>query len=340
MVGGRVGNRRVVRRPYFFEIFIFVNLVVAVLVTRHLRPVVLTNIPTSFVELLPQIVIPGVVGVAISLAVAAFRGKAASYLRVIRSRGWLVDTARMIIATILTSHIYFWIKLLVPILHHRDFDQFFWNLDQSLFFGFAPALLFADLFSHPVAMRAIDWSYGRIFSYSFTLAFMYFLSAPSRRVRMAFMSGSAILWLAGAWLYLAVPTLGPALRFPELWSAYASSMPSTTYLQTMLMDNYRKVLLWQQGASVGVHSMLGVGAFPSLHVGFQTYVFLWMRRLWTFGEIVFGIFVVTILIGSVVTGWHYLIDGIAGAVLALLAYLVAARWWRTREFFRLRGATR
>lgn len=339
MAGGSVGNRRVVRRPYFFEIFILANLAALVVITRDLRPVVLTNIPVSL-ELIPQIAGPGALGVALALIVAFFRGTARRYLRVIRSAGWLLDTVRMVLAAVMTSHVYFWIKLLVPILNERDFDQLLWNLDQSLFFGFAPALLFADLFSHPAAMRVIDWSYAKVFFTSFTVAFMFFLAVPSRRVRMAFITGSSILWIAGAWIYLIAPSLGPALRFPELWAPYAESLRVTVYSQALLMDNYRKVLMWKQGASEGVHYMLGVAAFPSLHVGFQTYLFLWMRHLWVFGQIVFGIFVLAIAVGSVVTGWHYLIDGIAGALLALTAYLAGARLWRTREYFRLRAALR
>ena len=34
----------------------------------------------------------------------------------------------------------------------------------------------------------------------------------------------------------------------------------------------------------------GIAAFPSMHVAFQTFVFLWMRRLWIYGQLVFGVF--------------------------------------------------
>ena len=75
---------------------------------------------------------------------------------------------------------------------------------------------------------------------------------------------------------------------------------------------------------------MGIAAFPSLHVGFQTYVFLWMRRLWTSGEVLFGIFVVVIFLGSMITGWHYFIDGVAGAALALGCYVLFDRLERRR----------
>jgi len=65
-----------------------------------------------------------------------------------------------------------------------------------------------------------------------------------------------------------------------------------------------------------------------------------MRRLWVYGEIVFGVFLLIIMIGSVVTGWHYLIDSIAGALLALGGYLLGSRLWSIREWRRLRAALR
>ena len=42
-------------------------------------------------------------------------------------------------------------------------------------------------------------------------------SMPERRVRIAFMNSNTLLWLTGAWIYIAVPALGHAYRFPEVW---------------------------------------------------------------------------------------------------------------------------
>ena len=85
-------------------------------------------------------------------------------------------------------------------------------------------------------------------------------------------------------------------------------------------------LLLRGGTSI----VLGIGAFPSLHVAAQMYVFLWMRRLWTSGEVLFGIFVVVIFLGSMITGWHYFIDGVAGVALALGCYVLFDRLERRR----------
>ena len=129
-----------------------------------------------------------------------------------------------------------------------------------------------------------------------------------------------MLLLAGEWLYMFVPTLGPAFRFPEMWLPFAYGLEMTQHFQAYRMKNYQAVTQLPHGGPIGdIQLMFGIAAFPSLHVAFQTFAFLWMRRLWVYGEIVFGIFALMIIVGSVVTGWHYLVDGVAGFVLAWLA---------------------
>jgi len=136
-----------------------------------------------------------------------------------------------------------------------------------------------------------------------------------------------------------IPSLGPAFRFPDVWLPFANGLALTQNFQALLMKNYRSVLRLPTGGSISnIQLMFGVAAFPSLHVAFQMFAFLWMRRLWIYGEIVFGIFAFVILIGSVVTGWHYLIDGIAGIVMAVVCYAAAASMWRIGEWLRLRKA--
>jgi len=138
-----------------------------------------------------------------------------------------------------------------------------------------------------------------------------------------------------------IPSLGPAFRFPDVWLPFAYGLDITQHFQALLMKNYQSVLRLPRGGSVqDVQLMLGIAAFPSLHVAFQMFAFLWMRRLWIYGEIVFGIFALVILIGSVVTGWHYLIDGVAGIVLAAFAYKAAVWAWKVREWLRVRKALR
>jgi hypothetical protein len=239
---------------------------------------------------------------------------------------------RMIVFSALSVHTYGWLKVSIPLLHPRLFDQELWNIDRAMFFGHSPNVFFLDLFQHPAALQFFDWTYANVFVASLTIASIFFLSAPERRLRVAFTDSNTMMWLTGAWLYLLVPSLGPAFRFPELWIPLQSALANTQSLQRLLMTNYQIVLRFAQGVNQPVNILFGIAAFPSLHVAFEVLVTLWMRRVWRWGGVVFGVFTLIIFLGSVVTGWHYLIDSLAGIVLAVICYGVIAIRDRQQAF--------
>ena len=319
-----------VRRLHFFEIFPLLNLAVFALFAWETLPI--AGSPLQIAVVAVTLVPNALAGIAVRSAVAALRGER-GYFAIIRSGRWIAETARLIVFTAVMVFTYGWIKLTVPVLHPRTFDQQLWDLDRLLFFGMSPTVFFLDLFAGRVSLRAIDWTYANVFYVSSIVAFTYFFSEPSSRVRVAFANGNAALWLAGAWLYLLVPSLGPAYRFPEIWLAHDGVLRQTQTLQAVLMRNYQNVLRLVAGETPTrpVRLALGIGAFPSLHVAFQAYMFLWMRRLWTSGEVLFGIFALLILVGSMVTGWHYLVDALAGMVMAWLCFTLT---WRASRMSR------
>ena len=327
------------KRPYFFELFAVANFVVLCALLWPIRAP-LATLPRALWTMMLGFFLQVAIGAAVRTLIAWRRGRLAAYLGVIRSPRWITDTVRLGIVSALFVHTYGWIKLAIPLLHPRLFDQELWDLDAKLLAGHSPNEFFLALFSAPSLLRAIDWAYANIFLVSLVIATAFFGSSPNRRLRIAFMDSNVLLWLAGAWLYVAVPSLGPAYRFPEVWLPLAPLLARTQTLQRLLMTNYQNVLQFARGVPRPVSVLFGVAAFPSLHVAFQMLVFLWMRRVWRGGEVIFGVFVVAILVGSLLTGWHYLIDGIAGILLASLCYEAAVRAHRMRRLFAIRMAAR
>jgi len=310
-----------VKRPYLFEIFALANLA-AVTLVAHATLAVVGSPLRHFRLIFFGLCVQAVAGIAIRAIVSIAR-RDRSYLAAIRRIDWLLDTLRLIIAGALVFLGYGWLKLVVPILHPRLFDPELWELDRALLFGAAPTTFLLDLFSARAFLTFIDWTYANIFFASVSVAYAWVLSHPERRIRLSFANGNAALWISGAWLYLLVPSLGPAFRFPDIWLAHAESLRVTQGLQAVLMRNYQNVLRVWDGVSIGSDAIrleFGIGAFPSLHVAFQTYVFLWTRRVWRTGRLLFGVFALVIFLGSMITGWHYLIDSLAGAAMAYVAY--------------------
>jgi membrane-associated phospholipid phosphatase len=86
-----------------------------------------------------------------------------------------------------------------------------------------------------------------------------------------------------------------------------------------------------RGQAAQVYLGLGIAAFPSLHVATQVLVAIWFSRVWRGGTIIFTIAAFFVFIGSMITGWHYLIDGIAGVAIAFGSYAVS-QWIAKKEF--------
>jgi hypothetical protein len=308
------------KRPYFFEVFTVFNFILIQLLLWPITRAPLATLMHMFSILLPAFVIQALIGVAIRVAID--RQKRRRY-----DAEWLVDTARIVIFSVLSVHTYGWIKVSIPLLHARLFDQELWNVDQAMFFGHSPNLFFLDVFSYPVTLRFFDWTYANVFIASINIASIFFLSDLDRRIRLGFMNSNTLMWLVGAWLYVAIPSLGPAYRFPGVWLPLSAMLTNTQELQRILMTNYQHVLHNQ-----AVNILLGIAAFPSLHVAFEFLIWLWLRRVWRVGAILFAIFTVVIFLGSIVTGWHYLIDAIAGLVLAAICYAAVAIRKRPEAF--------
>ena len=333
-------DRQPARRPYFFEVFTLLNFVAILLLLRGGSSLVLQTISQTVLYFGGSIALYAAIGIALRAVDAARTGRTRAYLHHLRTPGWLSDSLRLFVFACVLAHTYSWIKLVVPLLHPRLYDKELWQLDQAVHLGFSPNVLFLNLFAEPLAIRFIDWSYAKIFVASLAVAFGFFLSSPSRRLRIAFMTGNVLMWLAAAWLYLLIPSLGPAYHFQEVWAPVAHLMPHTVVSQAALIRNYQAVLQLGRGAPSELIIMFGIAAFPSLHVGFQTFAFLWMRKVWIYGQIVFGVFAFLIFVGCVVTGWHYLVDAYAGIALALAGYLPAKRMWRIGRWVQLRDRIR
>jgi len=247
-------------------------------------------------------------------------------------RNYLVDGPRLFLVATLMLHGYGWLKVMIPALNPRNFDAFLWDLDRVLGLGFQPNVFFLTLFSAPIGLKLIAFSYSRLFELSLIAAGFWFLTDPDRSRRWGFATGLVLLWIWGSWLYLAVPSLGPCYRFPEVFAPHSASIQSTIDTQRLLAGNYVLVRRFvETGTDQLIVTTLGIAAFPSLHVGHIAYLFFWARRARMRYTLLLGVFTALMFVGSVVTGWHYMSDSIAGLLMAWFAVRVGG-WIARKEF--------
>ncbi|HUO85205.1 MAG TPA: phosphatase PAP2 family protein [Thermoanaerobaculia bacterium] len=260
-------------------------------------------------------------GVAGWLLIGGVRRTWRDYAAALRSWTWWMVSVELAIASTLLMNFYTTLKLFIPVLTSRNYDAQLWAIDRALLGGFSPNVLFLNLFSNGLFLELVDLSYAWVFFVTLSIATPLFLAHRSNRLRVGYLTGSVLLWSAGVWLYYAVPSLGPCYRFFEVWDPVRQHFPVSSYWQKALIENLQRVIRLAEGADPsGLVWQHGVAAFPSLHVGFQFHLALWLRRLNpVMGRFGFALTAI-IFTGSILTGWHYLIDSIAGLILALVCY--------------------
>jgi hypothetical protein len=320
--------RRISLHP--FEWFAYCVLIGTVLLLTALgRPISGTSIRYTFTAM------AGVLPAALLLGVAlqayyqwTERRPIQQYLQQLRSREWLLSWLRLWLACWAVSFSYFWVKVYVPTLHEGTWDSSLWQLDRWLHLGVSPSEFAVVALGRAPLVGWLDVWYGLwLASVVWSLAF--FAASADSLLRRRVVLSALLLWTVGAIIYLLIPAVGPIYVFEETWSSLRGSMPIAEQAQGVLWSNYQAVLESRAGAPMAFDHRLGVAAFPSLHVAFHGLFALWA---WQHARVVRVIFVLMALLtfaGSLLTGWHYAVDGYLGLALAVLCQRVAI--WLERD---------
>ena len=252
------------------------------------------------------------------------RREVAVYLRGIATLPWLVLWVRLFVAYALFNYVYFWIKVCVPLLNHHLWDSLLWRVDRILHLGLSPSVLLAEGLRDSFLLPWLDrWYALWILTVMGTIVF--FAASPRQDLRRGFLLSCSLLWTLGAGIYLAAPAVGPIYTDPAVFAPVSEDLPRATSGHAALWDNYQKMIAGREGQLRAFNPTRGVAAMPSLHVGAHVLFFLWARRFTPpLAPLFLGASVLT-FVGSIVTGWHYAVDGYAGAALACFAYWAARR---------------
>lgn len=241
------------------------------------------------------------------------------YLRRIATPRWLLLWLRLWLACMLMAYAYFWLKVSIPLINHRLWDAELWQLDAWLHLGVSPSIFVTQLFEGTFLVPLLDRWYG-LWIGSVILTLSFFCASPRERVRSPFMLSCVLLWTLGAWIYMALPALGPIYVFPEVWNDLRGTMPGAEGGQLALWQNYQTMLGGRTGPIRQFNPTRGIAALPSLHVAAHGLFAMWS---WRHARPLFVPFLLATLftfLGSILTGWHYAVDGYLGLLVAYLAY--------------------
>jgi PAP2 superfamily len=206
---------------------------------------------------------------------------------------------------------YFMFARILPLTNPRSLDHQLYRFDLSVF-GVEPAVYF-DRFVSPATT---EWFAFFYFGY-FLLLGMHVLPilfmSRHRRMLAEFALGMILLFCIGHTLYIFVPGYGPYKAMPEV---FAHQLPPGIWWNTT------QKLVASGGAQKDI--------FPSLHTAAPTFLVLFsfhrrgelpFRYTWPFVALFAG----NIVIATMFLRWHYVIDVVAGLLLAVLAHTLSVR---------------
>jgi hypothetical protein len=227
-------------------------------------------------------------------------------------------------------------KVNIPNFAPYSWDHFFAEIDRAMFLGQDPWVLSHAVFSGVSATLIIDTLY-RIWFLVLQFCIFSIVALQCRsRLRLTFLLAYSLNWIiGGAFLAIMMPAAGP------VYMERIYGDPTFQPLMDLLHDQARfatltaldlQEWLWDGLTNPDVPPY-GISAFPSLHVEMAATCaclgFSVNRVLgWTL-----AVFTGVILVGSVHLGWHYIIDGLFGILLAVLLWHISARvteWWLMR----------
>ncbi len=220
--------------------------------------------------------------------------------------------------------------------------------ERLLAFGAIPTQVLQEALRPATGLDLIAIGATVVYMLHFALPLVtgYILWVARRPQYYDYVASLILLSMAGFVTYLLIPAAPPWYAANEGVLAGPDGAPVIEYLKPVAFEQLAEALGFDgrfiySFAFGGVNPNL-VAAFPSLHVAFPFLAFLALRR--AFGRIGWLAFGYTLLVAfSVVyTGDHWIIDLIAGAAYAYVAYYVVVEsppWLRARVESWWRSAT-
>jgi membrane-associated phospholipid phosphatase len=218
---------------------------------------------------------------------------------------------------------YLILRDILPIIRPDSVDALLLRIDIFVF-GAEPALLLEALNTRPI----VEWFSFFYFSYFWIcFGYMLFIVWLSRAGRQTteFALGTLIVFCIGQLGYMAVPGYGP---YKYLVDQFHGPIAGGFFWNCV----------WQTVQAGGAMKDI----FPSLHTAaplwFTLFAFERARhdRRWLWPARVTGFFAANIIFSTVFLRWHYVIDVVAGLLLAFTAGTLAPHLARIEEQWRSR----
>ncbi len=210
------------------------------------------------------------------------------------------------------------LKSFLPfVMGDTKYDRTLHLVDRLLVFGHEPGVLLHHVFGTGVSAHVLSYIYLWFLPLVPLALTAWLIWSKNITYGYWFATSQSIAWSLGTLSYYALPTLGPGLAYPQIYTDLPDT-PTSALMET-LVDIRQRVVLG--GLADAVQSVAG---FASLHCAITLLVALMVQytvrnRIL---RIVFWVNFGVTVVATIYFGWHYIADDIAGIMIALVAFYV------------------
>ena len=221
-------------------------------------------------------------------------------------------------------------KPLIPRFAAFSWDPVFVEADRLLFFGSDAWRVMWPVLGNPPATLFINVVYHLWFFWMLLAWVLVAFADRHRRENVRFFLAFVLTWtIGGTVLAILFSSVGPCYygNFdfgPDPFTGLLAGLDAIDK-QVPVFARDVQALLWAGQMNPTPGKLAGISAMPSMHCATAVLLTLIADRHDRRLGIASGVVAMLIFVGSIHLGWHYAVDGIAGALLAYAAWIGADR---------------
>jgi len=206
------------------------------------------------------------------------------------------------------------------------------ELDRAVHFGTLPHAWLEPVMARPALVSTINVLYNVWFFVQIGSIVAACCAVRAQALRHQYLMAYMLVWVVGGFLIASlVSSAGPVyyerLGFGETYAPLMERLRDidANHYTLWALEVQEKLWAGFTGERAGT---AGISAFPSMHLATATLFVLAARQIGRALFLASIAFWVVTMVGSVVLGWHYAVDGYAAAAVALVAWRVAGAYGR------------
>jgi hypothetical protein len=243
---------------------------------------------------------------------------------------WIAAVVNTLAVIILFIVAYGTLKGAIAVISPFAWDAAPADAGKALFFGHHPYEMLAPVLNCPPAVFSVNFLYNLWYV---MLVGSCLVAAGTKRpaIRHQYVMAFMACWFVGGFLVAMVfSSAGPCYYARiGLGAAFAPLMDGLHAVDARfpVWALSTQDALWEGFTGLRPGSA-GISAFPSMHVASAVLMALLASSIHRVAGIVMSVYAGVILFGSVLLGWHYLVDGLVSIPFAFLVWKLSGRYAR------------